>query len=202
MIEKELVAVEFKGLFELAPEEFCCALLRNPSDAMLLPIWVSAVSALQLQSEMSGVRRSRPTAHEVLVDYVTETNGGVECVGITDCHEGTFMGALVLEDGSSLDVRASDALIIAAMLESQLLVATDVLEQYAVYVPPEGTLEYFGVEFDDPPGEGEASGETSASGDAQADADFAALMQELGMSEDELQGLRGGSDAGDNESEG
>ncbi|AIG64166.1 hypothetical protein CATYP_05535 [Corynebacterium atypicum] len=193
-----LQAVSFEGVYELGPERFYCAVLREQNQGRLLPIWVSPVAAAQLGAYASGLKGRRPGTHELLADALGESAGGVASIGVTGCHEGVFMAAIALADGGVLDARASDALTLAQVMELPISVDSEVLDQYAVFVPEAVTEEYFHTSFE-PPAAEDAAESDSASGDAQADADFAAMMRELGVSEEDLTGLRGDDDEGDNE---
>lgn len=186
------VPVDFHGVHVLGPERFLCAILRPLGDDKLLPIWLSPLEGAKLAAEEAGESTRRPGTHDLLADVLSRDDSGVSSVELTSYHEGTFIATITSDSGSEFDARASDALILAHMLDIQVYADEDVVSQAAVYVPVDELEEYLGFSFDE-----DSTKEVSASGDADADADFEAMMRSLGVSEDDL----GGTDSDDEDKE-
>lgn len=177
------VEVQFHRVTPIGPEMFPCALLRWKERGRVLPLWLAASTADELDLRDSGHTPRRPTSHDLLVETF-EGMGGIQDVRIVSQYRGVFIAALVLGNGEEVDARPSDALIISRIAEVPVLVDEDVLAETSIYVSPGDLARYFDLVVDD-----SAEGDVpSASGDEQADADFEELMRSLGVSEDDLRG--------------
>lgn len=185
------IAVEYHGVHTAGPEDFTCVLLRWAEQNRVLPLWISPIIAVELEARDVGFSTRRPSTHELLADSLTRLTSGVNAINIISAHEGTFIANIMFTDGEELDARASDAIVMARMLELDIHVDEDVLNQNSFYASDADIKQYFGLDL----GSGEEpEGEISASGDAQADADFSQLMESLGFSESELFDPGGESD--------
>lgn len=178
-----LIAVEYHGVHTAGPEDFTCVLLRWAEQNRVLPLWISPITAVELEARDVGFSTRRPSTHELLADSLTRLTSGVTAINITSAYEGTFIANIMFTDGEELDARASDAIVVARMLELDIHVDEDVLNQNSFYASDTDLKQYFGLDL----GSGEEpEGELSASGDAQADADFSQLMESMGFFESEL----------------
>ncbi|MEJ5996671.1 bifunctional nuclease family protein [Corynebacterium sp. H130] len=176
------VAVDYYGVTPIGPEMFPCVLLRWAERGRVLPIWVTASSADELDVRDAGLTPRRPTSHDLLVSAY-EGLGGVQEIRIVSHYRGVFIASLVLGSGEEVDARASDAMIIARIADIPILVDEDILNESTLFVSAPDLARYFDIVVDDIPEQSE-----SASGDDQADADFEELMRSLGVSEDDLRG--------------
>ncbi|QGU01948.1 hypothetical protein CKALI_05390 [Corynebacterium kalinowskii] len=177
------IAVEYYGVTPIGPEMFPCALLRWAERGRVLPLWLAASAADELDVRDSGITPRRPTAHDLLVTTF-EQMGGVAEVRLISQHRGVFIASLVLGNGEEIDARPSDALIIARIIDVPILVDEDVLTDSSIFVSASDLVRYFDIVIED----AVANEAGSASGDVQADADFEELMRSLGVSEDDLRG--------------
>ena len=155
-------------------------ILRWAEQNRILPIWISPLAAAEIEVRDSGYSPRRPGTHELLADALTRLGSGVTSIAITSYFEGTFIASIVMKDGEELDARASDALILARMLELDVRVDEDVLNQASFFVSDEDLKDYLHLRL---AGTTAAQDDASASGDAQADADFEEMMRSLGMSD-------------------
>lgn len=177
-----LIPVEYHGVHTVGPEQFSCVLLRWAEQNRILPIWLSPISAADIDVRDSGYTPRRPGSQDIMSDLITRMTSGVSGVNIISHFEGVFIASIVFNDGEEVDARPSDAIKLARALEVDLKVEEDVLQQASFFVSDDVLEEYFDLRFGaDAPESGEA--ELSASGDAQADADFEEMMRSLGMSE-------------------
>lgn len=196
-----LIPVEYHGVHTTGPEQFTCVLLRWAEQNRILPIWVSPISAAELEARDNGYTPRRPGTPDLLMDVFARLTGGVTAVNIISHVEGVFIASIVLADGEEFDARPSDAILLARSLEVPIQVEEDVLTQASFFVSDDVAHEYFGLRF----GPVDAAGETgagegaSASGDAQADADFEEMMRSLGMTESDF--FPGGEETGDESAE-
>lgn len=177
-----LIPVEYHGVHTVGPEQFSCVLLRWAEQNRILPIWLSPISAADIDVRDSGYTPRRPGSQDLMSDLITRMTSGVSGVNIISHFEGVFIASIVFNDGEEVDARPSDAIKLARALEVDLKVEEDVLQQASFFVSDDVLEEYFDLRFGaDAPESGEA--DLSASGDAQADADFEEMMRSLGMSE-------------------
>lgn len=174
------VAVEYHGVTPIGPEMFPCVLLRWVERGRVLPLWLSASSADELDVRDSGMSPRRPTAHDLLVDTFDQM-GGVSEVRLVSHHRGVFIASLVLGNGEEVDARPSDALTIARIIDAPILVDEDVLTEASIYVSPADLARYFDLVID------EAEPEAAPT-HLSSDADFEELMRSMGVSEDDLRG--------------
>ncbi|MBZ8177737.1 bifunctional nuclease family protein [Corynebacterium poyangense] len=191
------IEVLVHGVYELGPEGFSCALIEWLSEGRVVPIWLTPADATMLDLRLRGIHSRRPTSHDLIAQLV-EVQGGVSTIVIDSYHEGVFSATLSLSDGTSFDIRSSDALMLSAVTGHSVYVEHDVLQQCSLYLGVEDLKHYFGIDLG---GEGEHGGgnvdhDHSASGDAQADADFQSLMQSMGVTESDLRGEAEGDHEG------
>ena len=112
----------------------------------------------------------------------TSTNGA-DSLELSSYVNGTFMATLTIFGGTEIDLRASDALLLAEELDMELTVDDTVAAQASVFLSQGDAQRYLQAEIEI---EDFADEAVSASGDAQADADFEALMRSLGVEDSDL----------------
>ncbi|WJY68015.1 bifunctional nuclease family protein [Corynebacterium auris] len=178
-----MVPISVTGVFPLGPENFLCALLHAPDQGRFLPVWLPPVEGAQLLARLSGASPSRPGTHDVLGDVIAQSGRGVNAIEISSYYNGVFMATLTLGDGTEYDLRASDALVLAAALDESVEVDETVLAQAGVRISAADLSTYFNLNIDTG---GDAAEGDSASGDAAADAEFEQLMRDLGVEEGDL----------------
>lgn len=170
-------AVELVGVYPVGPEQYLCALLQRSSNGRCMPVWVPTHEGGELAARLSGWSPIRPRTIDAVVDLIRNTGKTVETIELSSYLEGMFMATVSFADGSELDLRASDALLLALELDHELSVDDLVASQASIYLSPEDAQRFLGAELKviDP------QESVSASGDAQADADFEELMRNLGV---------------------
>lgn len=197
-----LIPVEYHGVHTTGPEHFSCVLLRWAEQNRILPIWMSPLSAAELEARDEGFIPRRPGTPDLMAEMSTRLTSGVTAVNIISHFEGVFIASLVFNDGEEIDARPSDAIKLARALEIDIHVEEDVLTQASFFISDDVLEEYFGLRFS-PSEESDGDDEVSASGDAQADADFEEMMRSLGMDESDFLETGGEDDTdvtkGDNE---
>lgn len=156
-----MVPLSVAGVFPLGPENFLCALLHAPEKGRFLPVWLPPVEGAQLSARLSGARPTRPGTHDVLSDVITQSGRGVSSIEISSYVNGVFMATLTLADGTEYDLRASDALVLAAALDEEIEADEAVLAQAGLRISAADLATYFNLDID--PGGSAAEGE-SASG--------------------------------------
>lgn len=170
-------AVELVGVFPVGPEQYLCALLQRTSNSRCIPVWMPTHEGGELAARLSGWSPTRPRTIDTLVDLIRNTGKTVETIELSSYLDGMFMATVSFADGSELDLRASDALLLALELDHELSVDDLVAGQASIYLSPEDAERFLGAELE----VAKQQEAVSASGDAQADADFEELMRNLGV---------------------
>jgi RNA polymerase sigma-70 factor (ECF subfamily) len=78
-----------------------------------LPIWIGASDAEALAAGLHDVQRPRPNAHALALSLVRACGRAAVRVRITRLDASIFYAEVVLDDGTTVDARPSDALILA-----------------------------------------------------------------------------------------
>lgn len=174
MADEGLVELEVLGVRRQAPMDQVVVLLLDIEGRRLLPIVVGVSEGSSIAAAQAGVVAPRPMTHDLLVSVLAQVGVEVVRAEVTALLDGVFHAALVLDDGSRVDARASDAIAVAVRTGSPVLCAPEVLEESGLAVEeraPEEEVEEFRAFLDtvsaDDFGTGEepgASGPTDAAG--------------------------------------
>lgn len=176
-------AVSLLGVFPVGPEDFLCALLQRSTNGHCIPVWLPPMEGSELAARLDGWAPSRPRPTDALAQLIGGVTAGVETIELSSYLNGTFMATLTLVGGTEIDLRASDALLLASELDVELTVDDAVAAQASVFISEEDAMRYLEAEIDTGNMPDQSA---SASGDAQADADFEALMRSLGVQDSDL----------------
>ncbi len=131
----ELVEVTVERVIATT-DNYYAVILRSAEKPFL--IFVARPEVLALYRELKGIDSQRPLSHDVIVNMIRAFDIEVRMVAISSIIENVFCATLLLtelgEDGGErnevrLDLRASDAMIIALKTRSQLYVSREVLDQ-------------------------------------------------------------------------
>lgn len=175
--------VTLVGVFPVGPEDFLCALLQRPSNGRCIPVWLPPLEGAELAARLSGWSPRRPRPVDAMAELIRASADGAAGLELSSYVDGTFMATLTLDSGVEIDLRASDALLLAHELDMELAVDDTVAVQAAIYVSADDAKRYLQAEIEV---EGLSDQSFSASGDAQADADFEALMRSFGVEDADL----------------
>lgn len=171
-------------------EDFACIALQPEGQQRVVPIWTTGQEPRLAAAYVKGYEGQRRRAIDALID-VFDDQGGVEAISLSTYNEGVFLFDVVSASGSSVEVSACDAIILADRFGVDLIMDEEDVAQVAIFTTPEALDEYFSssypleIQADQPATQGDAKG-TSASGDPQADADFEAMMRSLGMEDEDF----------------
>lgn len=185
------VPVQCEGVLAAGPEQFPCVVLRNEQQQRVLPVWIHPESAGELSARLAGLDPRRPTSYELLKEALGRIDADVVAVRVISYFEGVFIAHIVLDGAEPIDCRPSDAVIIATLMDLPIEVDADVFKLHSVFVGSADPAKLFDSDaieagvFSDAALAGDRD---SAVGDEQADADFAQLLENLGVTEDDLMG--------------
>ncbi|WP_210770295.1 bifunctional nuclease family protein [Qaidamihabitans albus] len=99
-----------------------------------LAIAVGAPEATAMMEAAQRVENVRPSTIELIGQVLHTLGSAVTGVEVTGLHEGTFVADLVLEGGTRVSARPSDAIAIAVRADAPVEVEEAVLDEAAVEI--------------------------------------------------------------------
>jgi bifunctional DNase/RNase len=142
------VQMEIRGLILDPVSKVPVVILRDPKNAVLLPIWIGPFEANAIVARLEGVEPSRPMTHDLAASLVAALDATLDKVVICDLRESTFFAVLHLTPRRAVpsapgepqaapggpspivvDARPSDAIALALRLNAPVFVLADVLER-------------------------------------------------------------------------
>lgn len=111
-------------------------ILMLEGDGRELKIWVGPAEAYAIVAMLEEVELPRPMTHSLTVALLAASGKSVREVRITRLAETIFYAEVVLDDGTAVDARPSDAIALALVAGAPLLVDLEVLDG-AVGAPSE-----------------------------------------------------------------
>ena len=109
-------------------------ILRDDSNAEMLPIWVGKPEASAISFAMEGVATPRPMTHDLMKTVLDTADATVISVVVTDLKENTYYARvhLLYEDSEySIDARPSDAIALALRAKAPIFVNDDVIRKHS-----------------------------------------------------------------------
>ena len=164
-----MIAVNLVGVYAIGPEEFLCALLEWEEEQRYVPVWLSLADGAALAAAIEGQGRRRPTVHDAMTELITRATTGINTIAVTSYYQGVFISELSLRDGTTIDMRTSDALLLAVASDTQILVDESVLQHASMHLNPATARELFDLDLEDELDQSEIEGE------------FEEFMRELGL---------------------
>ncbi len=107
-------------------------ILKDLDDKNSLPVWIGALEASAIASELEKIRFSRPMTHDLMMNILKNLKISVEKIEVTDLRENVYYAKIHLNSyGNSfvIDSRPSDAIAIALRMECPIYVDTSVLDK-------------------------------------------------------------------------
>lgn len=147
------VQMEVRGLILDPISKVPVVILRDPRNAVLLPIWIGPYEANAIVARLEGVEPARPMTHDLAANLLAALEATLDKVVICDLRESTFFAVLHLTPHATLkgpsgepsgapraansapssaivvDARPSDAIALALRLNAPVFVLADVLER-------------------------------------------------------------------------
>jgi len=121
-------------------------LLKTADDDKFLPIWIGHPEAAAILMKLQGASAPRPMTHDLLNEVISELQGEIVRVTVTELRENTFYARItIVQDGREVEIdsRPSDAIALAVRCDAQIFAADDVIEESGIE---------FQAEDDDQPG--------------------------------------------------
>jgi bifunctional DNase/RNase len=119
------------GLRVAEDETFECVVLDEVAGDRRLAIQIGPTEAFSLIAHLGGIDFGRPQVYQFVASVVRALDGRVRQVRIDRLVEGAYAATVEVEGPKGvelLDARSSDALNLAALVDSPIFVAPEVLE--------------------------------------------------------------------------
>jgi bifunctional DNase/RNase len=120
-----LIEMTIKGLMVDPITNMPIVILKDKTSDRVLPIWVGIFEANAIALQMENVATPRPMTHDLLRNVITDLDGRVDRVVVSDLKDNTFYAIIHLTvrgERLSLDARPSDAIALALRTRSPILV--------------------------------------------------------------------------------
>jgi bifunctional DNase/RNase len=126
-----LIEMTIKGLMVDPVTNMPIVVLKDKDGERVLPIWVGVFEANAIALQIENVATPRPMTHDLLRNVITDLDGAVDRVVVSDLQESTFFAMIHLTvKGEHLivDARPSDAIALALRTRAPILVEETVIE--------------------------------------------------------------------------
>lgn len=129
--------LEVMGVRVEMPTNQPIVLLRERDGDRYLPIWIGAAEATAIAYVQQGVEPPRPLTHDLIVNVLRELGHEVSAVRIDSLVDNVFFATLVVDGGTEISARPSDAIAIALRFGAPVFGSASVLEDAGVHMPEE-----------------------------------------------------------------
>jgi bifunctional DNase/RNase len=126
-----LVEMKVRGLALDPVSNMPIIILRDEDDKRSLPIWVGIFEANAIALQMENIATPRPMTHDLLRNVITDLEGSVDRVVVSDLKDNTFYAIIHLTvrgERVVIDARPSDAIALALRTRSPILVEETVID--------------------------------------------------------------------------
>ncbi len=134
-----LVNMEVVGVRIEMPSNQPIVLLKEIDGSRFLPIWVGAVEATAIAFAQQGLAAQRPLTHDLLANILEVADLTMTAVHITELKDGIFFAEIQIRDSQSallkVSARPSDAIAIALRTKTNILAASELLDQVGIDIP-------------------------------------------------------------------
>jgi bifunctional DNase/RNase len=110
-------------------------LLKTTDDEKFLPIWIGHPEAAAILTKLQGASPPRPMTHDLLTDVISELQGEIVRVEVTELRDNTFYARImIVQDGREVEIdsRPSDAIALAVRCDARIFVSEDVIEESGI----------------------------------------------------------------------
>jgi uncharacterized protein len=110
-------------------------LLKTADEDRFLPIWIGHPEAAAILTKLQGATPPRPMTHDLLSEVISELQGEIVRVEVTELRDNTFHARImILQDGREVEIdsRPSDAIALAVRCDAKIFAAEDVIEESGI----------------------------------------------------------------------
>ncbi len=123
------------------PTNHPIVLLRERDGDRYLPIWIGAAEATAIAYAQQGIEPPRPLTHDLLKMVIEGLGHELTEVRITKLEDGVFHAALVIDGGTEIESRSSDAIALALRTGTPIVAGEDILDAAGVAMTPDEDTE-------------------------------------------------------------
>jgi bifunctional DNase/RNase len=126
-----LIEMTIKGLMVDPITNMPIVLLKDKGGDRVLPIWVGIFEANAIALQIENIATPRPMTHDLLRNLISDLNGRVDRVVVSDLKDNTFYAIIhltVLGERVAVDARPSDAIALALRTSSPIMVEESVID--------------------------------------------------------------------------
>ena len=126
-----LIEMTIKGLMLDPITNTPIVILKDKDGDRVLPIWVGLFEANAIALQIENVATPRPMTHDLLRNIITDLDGRVDRIVVSDLKENTFYAVVHLTvrgERVAVDARPSDAIALALRTRAQIMVEETVIE--------------------------------------------------------------------------
>ena len=126
-----LIEMTIKGLMVDPITNMPIVILKDKEGDRVLPIWVGIFEANAIALQIENIATPRPMTHDLLRNIITDLEGRVDRVVVSDLKENTFYAIVHLTvrgERVAVDARPSDAIALALRTRAPILVEETVIE--------------------------------------------------------------------------
>ena len=126
-----LIEMTIKGLMLDPITNTPIVILKDKDGDRVLPIWVGLFEANAIALQIENVATQRPMTHDLLRNIITDLDGRVDRIVVSDLKENTFYAIVHLTvrgERVAVDARPSDAIALALRTRAPIMVEETVIE--------------------------------------------------------------------------
>jgi uncharacterized protein len=126
-----LIEMTIKGLMVDPITNMPIVILKDKDGDRVLPIWVGIFEANAIALQIENIATPRPMTHDLLRNVITDLEGQVDRVVVSDLKDNTFYAIIHLTvkgERVAVDARPSDAIALALRTRSPILVDETVID--------------------------------------------------------------------------
>ena len=110
-------------------------LLKTADDDKFLPIWIGHSEAAAILMKLQGASPPRPMTHDLFTDVISELQGEIVKVEVTELRENTYHARItIVQDGKEVEIdsRPSDAIALAVRCEARIFASEEVIAESGI----------------------------------------------------------------------
>jgi bifunctional DNase/RNase len=126
-----LIEMSIKGLMVDPITNMPIVILKDKPGERILRIWVGLFEANAIALQIENVSTPRPMTHDLLRNIITDLEGRVDRIVVSDLKDNTFFAVIHLTvrgERIAVDARPSDAIALALRTRSPILVEESVID--------------------------------------------------------------------------
>jgi bifunctional DNase/RNase len=126
-----LIEMTIKGLMVDPITNMPIVILKDKEGERVLPIWVGIFEANAIALQIENIATPRPMTHDLLRNIITDLDGQVDRVVVSDLKDNTFFAIIHLPvngEAVVVDARPSDAIALALRTRAPILVDETVID--------------------------------------------------------------------------